>query len=72
MFRVECFLVVRESGEGDPWVLESRFDGAAEIQGIIVCDSVRLVFADNEGEDTTFSTVPFGLEGGGDLCDRLD
>ena len=50
----ECFIVVGKSGEGDPGVLESWFDGAAAIQGIIVCDVARLVFADNKGEDAAF------------------
>ena len=49
LFCVECFLVVRDSGEGDPGVLESWFDGAAAIQGIIVCYTARLVFADDKG-----------------------
>ena len=52
--------------------MERRFDGAAAIQGVVVCDSSSLVFSDNEGEDAAFSTVPFGLEGGGDLGDCLD
>ena len=72
VFHVECFLVVGESGEGDPGVLESWFDVADAIQGSIVCDAARLFFADNEGEDAAFSTVPFGLECCGDLCDRLN
>ena len=72
VFCVECFLVVVESGEGDPGVSESWFNGAGAIQGIIVCDAARLVFADNEGKDAAFSTVPFGLEGGGDLYDCVD
>ena len=71
VLRMECILVVGESGQGGPWVLERRFNGAAAIQGVVVCDSVSLVFADDEGEDAAFSTVPFGLEGGGDLGDRL-
>ena len=49
VFRMECFLVVGESGQGDPWVLERRFNGAAAIQGFIVCYSAHLVFADDEG-----------------------
>ena len=52
--------------------MESWFDGAAAIQGIIVCDVARLVFADDEGKDATFSTVLFGLEGGSNLYGRLD
>ena len=72
VFCVEYFLIIRESGEGDPGVLESCFDGAATIRGIIVCDAAHLVFADDEGEDAAFSTVPFGLEVGGNLCNRLD
>ena len=72
LIRVECLLVVGESGQGDPWVSERRFDGAAEIQGVVVCDLAILVFFDNEGEDAAFSSVLFGLEGGGDLGDRLN
>ena len=72
MLRVECLLVVGESGQGDPWVLERWIDGAAAIKGVVVCDSARLVFSGNEGEEAVFYTVPFGVEGGGDLGDRLD
>ena len=72
VFRMECFLIVGESGQCDPWVSERRFDGAAAIQGVVVCNSARLIFADDEGEDAAFSTVPFGLEGCGDLCYCLD
>ena len=49
VLRMECLLVVREIGQGDPWVLERRFDGASAIQGVVVCDSTRLVFAEEEG-----------------------
>ena len=38
VLRMECLLVVGESGQGDRWVSERRFDGAAAIQGVIVCD----------------------------------
>ena len=69
---VECFLVTGDNAEGNLGVLENWFDGVAAIQGIIVCDAARLIFADDEGEDAAFSTISFGLEGGGDLCDRLD
>ena len=48
------------------------FDGAAAIQGVVVCDSACLFFADDEGGDAAFSTVPIGLEGGGNLGNRLD
>ena len=72
VLRMGCLLVVGESGQGDPWVLERMFDGAAAIQGVVVFDSACLVFADDQGEDAAFSTAPFGLEGGGDLGDRLD
>ena len=48
------------------------FDSAAAIQGVVICNSASFVFAGDEGEDATFSTVPFGLEGGGDLGDFLD
>ena len=71
VLRMECLLVVGESGQGDPWVLELRFDGAAAIQGVVIFDSACLIFADDEGEDAAFSTLPSGLEGGGDLGDRL-
>ena len=40
--------------------LERRFYGAAVIQGVVVCDSAGLVFAEDEGEDASFSTVQFG------------
>ena len=69
---MECLLVVRESGQGECWVLERRFDGVAEIQGVVICDLERLVLADDEGEDAVFSTVPFGIEGGGNLGDCLN
>ena len=69
---MECLLIVGESGQGDRWVSERRFDGAAAIQGVVVCDLARLVFVDDDGEDATFSTIRFGLEGGGDVGDRLD
>ena len=72
MLCTECLLVVRESGQGDCWVSERIFDGAAAIQGVVICDLARLVLADDEGEDAAFSTVPFGLEGGGNLGDSLD
>ena len=72
VLRVECLIVVGESGQGDCWVSERKFDGAAAIQGVAVCDSARLVFADDEGKDAAFSTAPFGLEGGGGLLDRLN
>ena len=72
VLRMECFLVIGESGQGDPWVLEHRFDGAAAAQGVVVCDLASLVFADDEEEDTAFSTVPFGLKGGGNLGNRLE
>ena len=52
--------------------MKRGFDGAAAIQCVVVCDSASLVFADDEGEDAAFSTVSFGLEGGGNLGDRLD
>ena len=52
--------------------MEVKFDGAAASQGIIVCDSTCLVFADDEREDAVFSTVPVGLGGDGNLCDFLD
>ena len=35
LFRMECFIVVGESGQGDPWVLERRFDGASSVQSVI-------------------------------------
>ena len=66
------FLVVGESELGDPGVTESWFDGAAAIQGIIVCDAACLVFADDEGKDAAFSTVLFSIEGGVDLCNCFD
>ena len=72
VLRMECLLVVGESGQGNHWVSERRFDGVAAIQGVVVCDLASLVFADDEGEDAAFSTVPFGLEGGGNLGDRLN
>ena len=71
VFPMECLLVIGESGQGDSWVLERRFNGAAAIQDVVVCDSARPIFADDEGEDAAFSTLPSGLEGGGDLGDRL-
>ena len=72
MLRMECLIAVGESGQGNCWVLKRRFDGAAAIKGVVVCDSARLVFSDNEGKNAAFSTVPFSLEGGGDLGNRLN
>ena len=69
---MECLIFDGESGQGDRWVLERRFDGTAAIQGIVICDLTRLVFADDEEKDAAFSTVPFGFEGGGDVGDRLN
>ena len=54
VFCMECLLVVGESGKGDPWVSERRFGGEGTIQGVVVCDLARLVFADDEGEDAAF------------------
>ena len=54
VLRMECLLVVGESGQGDCWVMERRFDGAAAIQGVVVFDSARLVFSDDEGENAAF------------------
>ena len=59
VIHMECILVVGKSGQGDPWVFERRFDGAAEIQGVVVCDSVSLVFAYDEGKDAAF--LPYRL-----------
>ena len=69
---MECLLVVGESAQGDRWASGRRFDGAAAIQGVVICDSACLVFADDEGEDASFSAVLFGLEGDGNMGDRLD
>ena len=62
VLRMECLLVFGESAQGDRWISERRFDGAAAI----------FVFADDERKDAAFSTLPFGLEGGGNLGDYLN